>query len=92
MKAGSLPETFRASVRWRIRQIHLGRHFRFRLILSEPAAPQCLLFLTDVLVLPAGEVAALEGQVEQLQQRDHRRAHPQPDRAAQVRDELRLLE
>ena len=42
-------------------------------------------------ILPDGEVPAFKGEVDHLDDCDRRRAHPEADTAAEIRDELCLL-
>ena len=61
-------------------------------VFAESFASLLLLVSRLFLVPPHGEVTALEGEVDHLHRRDCRRAHPQPDAAAEIRDKLRLLQ
>ena len=59
--------------------------------LAESGSALSLLVLGLLFIPPDGEVAALKGEVNHLDDCDRRRAHPEADTAAEVRDKLRLL-
>ena len=50
-----------------------------------------LLVLGLLFIPPDGEVAALKGEVDHLDDCDRRRAHPEADTAAEIWNDLRLL-